>query len=600
MKYWLFLIMTFIVTSFNIVSYVGKSVDHSIQGSLSSKQDPFYFLTPVPASVKLFDKINLSFFRNKLLVVQYRYRLQTPYGSQTEIDGRFIIWSSWIKDDLTEIKIPRLDQEGGYKLIIEYKPQTGNETKKFEKVFYVYYVNPMASAEAAKSKKQPQASRSVSGSTTVADRTTSKTTPNTPKEKPISTPARTTANQPGKTPPGTNTESTDAGTAKTSAKPAPVAENMANETRRIYDKRLDLRGVKIAVNIRPEIISQAENLTAESSEKKVIINESAVSKYEILLTDAIEKKDSVLFRESVQNGAGRLLKGKNGGNIFHLMNDAFAGEKLISILKDKGFSINETDNSGNSPLHLAILLGYTIYTHSLINQGADLNIKNNLDLSPLHLAVLLNDIEVADELLSKGADINLKGNTGYAPLHIATEMNYIGIANNLLLKGARKGIKTRQGLSPKAIARIQDYNEMVKLITKKGSDTLSPPKSISVRSIIDINSRNQVPVIDFNLPYDKELAKKRQFNKAVQIISIPAFALSTAYATYLKTQANHYYSLSKIAETEEIAKYYYDKTVRFDTFAYISGGISLVSAYGVIHSTIRKLSLSKKMVKAFN
>jgi len=604
--------MIFIVSSFNKVSYANENIELIFQRSSPSQQDPFYFLSPVPASVKLFDKINLSFFRNKLIVLQYRYRLQTPYGSQTEIDGRFIIWSSWIKDDFAEIRIPRLDQEGGYRLIIEYKPSSGNETKKFEKVFYVYYVNPLTSAEAAKSKTQPRTGRTAAELNTVANRTTTNTTPNTTAQKPVNTPpktaanppdkvpAKTTASLPDKAPPKTIAESTETGPAKPSIKAVPASENIASGNRKIYDKRLDLRDVKIKVNIPPKIVPQVESLAAQSSEKEVIVERSTAPKYEMLLAEAIEKRDTALFRESIQNGAGIILKGKNGGNIFHLMNETFAGENLISMLKNKGFSINETDNSGNSPLHLAILSGENRYARSLINQGADLNIKDNMELSPLHLAVLLNDEEVVDELLKKGADIDLKGNTGYTPLHIASEMNYIEIANNLLLKGAKNGIKTKQGLSPKTIAKIQANDEMVRLIMKKGSDTLSTAKSNSVRSIIKLNSGNQNPIIEFNLPYDKELAKKRQFNKMVQIISIPVFGLSTAYAVYLKTQANHYYSLSRIAETEVLAKYYYDKTVRFDTFAYISGGISLVSAYGFIHSTIKKLGLTKRMVKTFN
>jgi ankyrin repeat protein len=465
--------MMFVVTSFNKVSYGDKSDELLIQGSLSSQQDPFYFLSPVPASVKLFDKINLSFFRNKLIILQYRYRLQTPYGSQTAIDGRLIIWSAWIKDDLTEIKVPKLDQEGGYKLIIEYKTKSSNETKKYEKVFYVYYVNPLTSPEVVKSKTQPPTNRTAANITPVTDRNPTNTTAKTSVEKPVRTPAKTNTNTPDKALTKTTTGSPDEGTAKSSAKGVPATENIPNGKRRVYDKRMDLRGVKIQANISPKIVPQTATLTAESSEKTVIVEKNTAPEYDMLLAESIEKKDTALFNESIRNGAGTTLEGKNGGNIFHLMNGTFASENLILMLKNKGFSINETDNRGNSPLHFAILSGENEYARSLINQGADLNIKNNLELSPLHLAVLLNDEEVVDELLKKGAEVDLKGNTGYTALHIASEMNYVEIAKNLLSKRAKNRIKTNQGLSPKTIAKIQDNNEMVKLIWKKGYDTLS-------------------------------------------------------------------------------------------------------------------------------
>jgi len=283
------------------------------------------------------------------------------------------------------------------------------------------------------------------------------------------------------------------------------------------------------------------------------------------------------------------------------LDDNFASERMVSMLKKKGFSINEADNYGNSPLHYAILTGEFRYANSLMNQGADLNLKNQLELSPLHLAALLNDKEIVNSLVNKGAEINMKGNTGYTPLHIASEMNYIEIAKNLLENGAKKGIKTDQKLSPKAIAKIQNNHDMVKLIRGKSSYSINMSKSISANTVTHLNSyKNQDLRIDFNLQYDKKLVKKRQFNKVIQIISVPAFALSSAGITYMKSKADHYYSLSKIAETEDMAKVFYDKSTKYYAYTYISVGISLVSAYGFIHSTLRKKGISNKMYKTFN
>jgi hypothetical protein len=179
-------------------------------------------------------------------------------------------------------------------------------------------------------------------------------------------------------------------------------------------------------------------------------------------------------------------------------------------------------------------------------------------------------------------------------------MNYFEISKNLLYNGAKSGIKTDQKLSSKAIARIQHNFDIVKLIAKKDSININPPNSSFPKNSMVINSEKQIPEIDFNLPFDKELAKKRHFNKIVQIISFPVFVFSAAGALFLKSEANHYYSLSKTAETEDLAKYYYDKTQQYDKNAYISGGISLISLYGFIHTTIRTKSISGKMLKTFN
>ncbi len=241
------------------------------------------------------------------------------------------------------------------------------------------------------------------------------------------------------------------------------------------------------------------------------------------------------------------------------------------------------------------------YARTLIDQGADLNVKNNLELSPLHLAVLLNNAEVVNELLKKGAEINLKGNTGYTPLHIASEMNYLEIAKDLIKEGAKTTIKTSQGLSPITIARIQNNNVMVKLMRKKDSILINLPGTTSsdYLSILNFN-KNPYPEIDFNLPFDNDLAKRRQFMKVVRFISGSLLTLSAANTIFMKSKADNYYSLSKIAETEDIAKKYYDLTKQYDTYAYISGGISLVSLYGFIHSTLTGKSVSRKMHRPFN
>ena len=96
------------------------------------------------------------------------------------------------------------------------------------------------------------------------------------------------------------------------------------------------------------------------------------------------------------------------------------------------------------------------------------------------------------------------------------------------------------------------------------------------------------------------MAKKRHSKIVLQALSVPVFVLGTAGLAYFKSEANSYYSLYKTAETEEMARDLYNKANRYDTYAYISGGISLASIYGFIHSAIRKKHISGDMRKRFN
>ena len=101
----------------------------------------------------------------------------------------------------------------------------------------------------------------------------------------------------------------------------------------------------------------------------------------------------------------------------------------------------------------------------------------------------------------------------------------------------------------------------------------------------------------FPFLYNKELLKKRRFAKVAGIISIPVLAASTAGAIYFRSEANKNFSAYRNAETIELAHQYYDKTLELDAFSYISGSLSLTSAFGIVWSAIRRENISDRMRK---
>ena len=497
MKYFVSFLIVFYIASFNNYCFGDGNRKTMIRELLLSEQGPFDFFNPVPAKIKTNERIDLSFSVYNSIVYQYRYRLEVPTGAIASINKTLLNWSAWISNAFTDIIIPKLEQEGSYKLIIEYKTQASSEIKKFEKSFDVY--------------KETLSTNAVNG-----------------KSKPESKITNTSANVNG---------------------------------------------------------------------KQSLAEKSIIPDYSKLLAEAIEKKDSSMARKAILNGAGSDIKGVNGGNIFHLINESIATKELIGLLKNRGISIDETDNFGNTPLHIAIMFRDDLYARSLISQGANLNLKNKVELSPLHLAAFLDDKEIVKDLLNSGAEANLKGNSGYTPLHIASLLNHFDIASDLLKNGAINRIKTDQKLTPRTIAKIQNNHEIVKLIGKNGSYILKPRKSDIINSTSQMTSVKLNPQFDINLLYNKKLLHKRKFNKITQIISIPIFALSAAGTTFMKIEADNYYSQYKKAELPEQAEHYYNKTKQYDTYTYISGTVSLVSVFGFIHSTIRKKSISNKMCK---
>jgi ankyrin repeat protein len=83
----------------------------------------------------------------------------------------------------------------------------------------------------------------------------------------------------------------------------------------------------------------------------------------------------------------------------------------------------------------------------LIAKGADVNAKNNSGWTPLLMAVLGDRKEVIELLIAKGADVNAKDSRkdsrGETPLDWAIEKNYTEIAALLRKHGGKTGAELK-------------------------------------------------------------------------------------------------------------------------------------------------------------
>ena len=61
----------------------------------------------------------------------------------------------------------------------------------------------------------------------------------------------------------------------------------------------------------------------------------------------------------------------------------------FNVCLQPGCDINATDNSGCTPLHVAISEGNTYLIEQLVGYGADLNIKEESGCTPLNILVFL-------------------------------------------------------------------------------------------------------------------------------------------------------------------------------------------------------------------
>ena len=93
---------------------------------------------------------------------------------------------------------------------------------------------------------------------------------------------------------------------------------------------------------------------------------------------------------------------------------------------NKGVDVNATGN-GQSPLHLAAIMGHVEVTELLIASGADLEGTDKHGNTPLHYTAHRGSKETAKLLITKGADLNVKRDDGNTPLDNATQYKHTEI-----------------------------------------------------------------------------------------------------------------------------------------------------------------------------
>ncbi|KAG1674516.1 Transient receptor potential cation channel subfamily A member 1 [Nymphon striatum] len=101
--------------------------------------------------------------------------------------------------------------------------------------------------------------------------------------------------------------------------------------------------------------------------------------------------------------------------------------------------LNDKDNEGCSPIHLATRSGRMKCIECLILQGVDINCKNKEDQSPLHFAAKYGRLNTVRQLINSDKHMFLINDTdknGNTPLHLASENGHVKVISLLLSKGA--------------------------------------------------------------------------------------------------------------------------------------------------------------------
>ena len=120
------------------------------------------------------------------------------------------------------------------------------------------------------------------------------------------------------------------------------------------------------------------------------------------------------------------------------------------------------------PIHTAAKNGDLAGVQAELDKGVDVNASGN-GQSPLHLAAIMGHVEVAELLITSGADLEGTDKHGNTPLHYTTHRGSKETAKLLITKGADVNVKRDNGKTP--LDNAKHYPEVADLIRKHGGKT---------------------------------------------------------------------------------------------------------------------------------
>uniref|UniRef100_A0A0G4HHH6 Uncharacterized protein n=1 Tax=Chromera velia CCMP2878 TaxID=1169474 RepID=A0A0G4HHH6_9ALVE len=158
------------------------------------------------------------------------------------------------------------------------------------------------------------------------------------------------------------------------------------------------------------------------------------------------------------------------GGVLHMAAES-GNEVEVQRLLGAGAPINETDESGATPLFTAALNGHEGVVSTLVDAGADKDkAENDHGATPLYAAALEGEEGVVSILVRAGVDKNKPDKNGATPLFIAALHGHKGVVSILLRAGADKDKEESDGGTPLYVAAECGHKDLVSLLLNHGAD----------------------------------------------------------------------------------------------------------------------------------
>ena len=149
--------------------------------------------------------------------------------------------------------------------------------------------------------------------------------------------------------------------------------------------------------------------------EKIVIEMMCTADEGYFSADEIVSDDKII--EQIKDVEDLELKDRDGRTL--LLNAVcYKREKVVKYLIDRKASVNNADNQGFYPLHVAVMKGDYNITELLLKNGAEVNARNECGNTPLMLMNLNFPIDIVKILPQHGADPTLKNEYDVSALDV--------------------------------------------------------------------------------------------------------------------------------------------------------------------------------------
>jgi ankyrin repeat protein len=213
-------------------------------------------------------------------------------------------------------------------------------------------------------------------------------------------------------------------------------------------------------------------------EKGAKVNAEKEGGYSPLML-AAQRGSLPIVRYLLQKSANTdsIAKGPSGFALAYVMN--FAAQSgnidLVKFLVSKGLSVNETNDSGDSPILEAARSGNLSLVKYLISKGASIRATQSDGTTLLHLGAFSGNVNLVKFLVAQGLDVNATNNQKESPLVNAALSGDFETVKFLVEKGggfAKQG--TNASIALKAInnyvsnSALPDLKPVIDYLDKAG------------------------------------------------------------------------------------------------------------------------------------